>query len=219
MEDLAGYRGSALEFLRKAKARIGDVLVVETEWGKVTGTVVPRYALGDELHIVLKLASGYNVGLEVSKLKGAAVKAKGEKPAFNPPPVPKSKRGLPRVLILGTGGTIASRIDYRTGAVTPAVSSEELHALIPELSGIARIEPEILFNIFSEDIRPSHWSAIAERVRKAVDDGVDGVVVTHGTDTLGYTSAALSFALAGSRSRWCSWARSGPRTGLRPTRR
>jgi glutamyl-tRNA(Gln) amidotransferase subunit D len=196
MDDLAGYRGIALEFLEKAKARVGDVVEVETEWGAVTGTVVPRYAYGDESHIVLKLRSGYNVGLKVTKLKGVRIKARGEKPAFNPPLLPKAKEGLPRVLILGTGGTIASRIDYRTGAVTPAVSSEELHALIPELSDIARIEPEILFSVLSEDIRPQHWCALAKRIKKAVEVGVDGVVVTHGTDTLGYTSAALSFALS-----------------------
>ena len=197
MEDLAGYRGSALEFLKKAKAKVGDVLEVTTEWGPVTGTVVPRYALGDDLHVVLKLSTGYNVGLEVSRLTGAKVKAKGEAPSFRPPPAPKAKGSLPRVLVLGTGGTIASRIDYRTGAVTPAVSAEELHALIPELSEIARIEPEILFSILSEDMGPQHWSAAAKRVARAVKDGVDGVVVTHGTDTMGYTAAALSFALAG----------------------
>jgi glutamyl-tRNA(Gln) amidotransferase subunit D len=197
MEDLAGYRGSALEFLKKAKASVGDVLEVRTGWGPVTGTLVPRYALGDESHVVLKLSTGYNVGLEVSRLSGAKVKAKGEKPSFNPPPAPRPKAGMPRVLILGTGGTIASRIDYRTGAVTPAVSAEELHALIPELSDIARIEPEILFSVLSEDIGPTHWSAIAKRVEKAVKGGIDGVVITHGTDTMGYTAAALSFALAG----------------------
>ena len=197
MEDLAGYRGSALDFLKKAKAGVGDVLEVKTEWGPVTGTVVPRYALGDDSHVVLKLKSGYNVGLDVSKLAGASVKAKGEAPSFKAPPVPRPKGALPRVLVLGTGGTIASRVDYRTGAVTPAVSSEELHALIPELSDIARIEPEILFSVLSEDIGPTHWSAIAKRVAKALKDGVDGVVVTHGTDTMGYTAAALSFALAG----------------------
>ncbi|HME19538.1 MAG TPA: Glu-tRNA(Gln) amidotransferase subunit GatD [Nitrososphaerales archaeon] len=197
MEDLAGYRGAGLDFLKKAKAKVGDVLEVKTQWGPVTGTVVPRYALGDDSHIVLKLSTGYNVGLEVSRLAGAKVKAKGEVPSFKPPPVPKAKETLPRVLVLGTGGTIASRIDYRTGAVTPAVSAGELHALIPELSDIARIEPEILFSVLSEDMGPSHWSAIAKRIEKAVKAGIDGVVVTHGTDTMGYTAAALSFALAG----------------------
>ncbi len=197
MPELTGYRGRALEFLTRAKASIGDVLEAKTEWGTVAGTLVPRYQHADEDHVVLKLKSGYNVGLAVSKLKEASVKAKGEKPAFEPPGRPKPRAGLPRVLILGTGGTIASRIDYRTGAVRPAISAEELHALIPELSDIAEIEPEILFNVFSENIGPARWSRLASRIKRAVAEGYSGVVVTHGTDTLGYTAAALSFALQG----------------------
>ncbi len=197
MEDLAGYKGGSLNFLKKARASIGDVLEVETSWGVVSGTLVPRYVYGDGDHVVLKLHSGYNVGLDVSGLKSARVKAKGEKPSFSVSPPPRPSKGLPRVLIIGTGGTIASRIDYRTGAVHPAVSSADLHSLVPELSGVAKVQPEILFNVFSENVRPSHWTKIAQRVRKAVEEGSDGVVITHGTDTLGYTAAALSFALQG----------------------
>jgi len=197
MGDLSGYRGEALRFLRGAGAAIGDVLEVRTPWGTVTGTLVPRYTYADESHVVLKLKSGYNVGLSLAGLKGAEVKAKGEKPFFSSPLPPKSPGHLPRVLILGTGGTIASRIDYRTGAVHPAVTSAELHSLVPELSGVARVEPEIMFDIFSENIAPEHWTKLARRVAGGVREGVDGVVVTHGTDTLGYTAAALSFALSG----------------------
>ena len=197
MGDLSGYRGDALRFLRVAGASIGDVLKVRTSWGEVDGTLVPRYLYGDGEHIVLKLRSGYNVGLSLSGLKDAVVVAKGEKPSFSPKPPPRPAKGLPRVLILGTGGTIASRIDYRTGAVRPAVTSAELHSLVPELSEVARVQPEIMFNIFSENITPAHWTKLARKISKAVKDGVDGVVITHGTDTLGYTAAALSFALAG----------------------
>ena len=197
MGDLSGYKGDALRFLRKAGASVGDVLELQTQWGVVTGTLVPRYLYADGEHVVLKLKSGYNVGLSLSGLKGARVKAKGEKPFFAAPPPPRAEKRLPRVLILGTGGTIASRIDYRTGAVHPAVSSAELHSLVPELSTVARVEPEFMFDVFSENITPKHWSKLAQRIGRAVGDGVDGVVVTHGTDTLGYTAAALSFALIG----------------------
>jgi glutamyl-tRNA(Gln) amidotransferase subunit D len=195
--ELAGYKGRALEFLTRVKASIGDVLEAKTEWGTVNGTLVPRYEHADDGHVVLKLKSGYNVGFAVSKLRGASVKKKGEKPAFEAPGRPAPRAGLPQVLILGTGGTIASRVDYRTGAVRPSISAGELHALIPELSDIAEIEPEILFNVFSENIEPAHWSKLANRVKRAVAEGYSGVVVTHGTDTLGYTAAALSFALQG----------------------
>jgi len=197
MGDLSGYRGEALRFLENAGASVGDVLEVQTSWGTVTGTLVPRYLYGDEEHIVLKLKSGYNVGLSLSGLKAAGVRARGEKPSFSAPAPPRAAKGVPRVLVLGTGGTIASRIDYRTGAVHPAVSSAELHSLVPELSDIARVEPEIMFDVFSENMTPRHWTKVARRIQRAVEDGVDGVVVTHGTDTLGYTAAALSFALIG----------------------
>jgi len=197
MGDLSGYKGDALRFLQAARASVGDVLEVQTQWGVVSGTLVPRYLYGDGEHVVLKLKSGYNVGLSLSGLRGAEVKAKGEKPFFAAPSPPRAEKGLPRVLILGTGGTIASRIDYRTGAVHPAVSSAELHSLVPELSTVARVEPEFMFDVFSENITPKHWAKLAQRIGRAVSDGVDGVVVTHGTDTLGYTAAALSFALIG----------------------
>lgn len=197
MGDLPGYKGRALRFLQAAKASIGDMLEVRTKWGVVTGTLVPRYLYGDGDHVVLKLKSGYNVGLGLDGLDGAAVKAKGEKPSFSPPPPPKSPERLPRVALLGTGGTIASRIDYRTGAVKPAMSESELYALVPELSGAAKVEAEVMFEMLSENVTPSHWAKMAKRVVRAVDEGVDGVVITHGTDTLGYTAAALSFALAG----------------------
>src|SRR5437870_10223637 len=199
MADFDGYRGNSLEFLRRSEAGVGDVVEVGTEWGVITGTLVPRYQYDDDRHIVLKLSSGYNVGLSIDRLKGLTRKSSGERPAFVPPPSPppSPKEELPRVAILGTGGTIASRVDYRTGAVHPAISSEELYALIPELSEVARIEPEVIFSVYSENIEPENWSRIAERVSEAVKDRVSGVVITHGTDTLGYTAAALTFALQG----------------------
>ena len=197
MDELAGYRGKALELLRKSGAKVGDVVELATDWGSVTGTLVPRYLYNDESHVVLKLGSGYNVGLSIKKLKEVKLVRKGEAPKFAPGPPPKPGKGLPRVLIISTGGTIASRVDYRTGAVHPVVSSAELHSLIPELSGLADIETEVMFSVYSENIEPANWSRLAVRVGRAVKQGFDGVVITHGTDTLGYTSAALSFALRG----------------------
>jgi glutamyl-tRNA(Gln) amidotransferase subunit D len=88
-------------------------------------------------------------------------------------------------------------VDYRTGAVRPALSASDLYSVVPELSEIAAIDTEILFSLFSENIRAQHWSKTAQTVAKYIKDGVAGVVVAHGTDTLGYTAAALSFALQG----------------------
>ena len=197
MGDLSGYKGAALKFLSGARASIGDVLELRTGWGTVTGTLVPRYLYGDEEHIVLKLRSGYNVGLGLSGVSEARVVSKGEAPSFSSPAPPRPPARLPRVPVIGTGGTIASRIDYRTGAVRPAVTAADLHSLVPELSGIARVEPRVLFDILSENITPAHWSKLSRLVAHYVGKGADGVVITHGTDTLGYTAAALSFALRG----------------------
>jgi glutamyl-tRNA(Gln) amidotransferase subunit D len=122
--------------------------------------------------------------------------AKGEAPTFVAPPKNASE-GLPQVSILGTGGTIASRVDYRTGAVRPATTAEELYSLFPELSEIASIKPEIVLSAYSENLEPSHWEAIAKRVSEVVVKGASGVIVTMGTDTMGYTAAALGFALRG----------------------
>jgi glutamyl-tRNA(Gln) amidotransferase subunit D len=120
---------------------------------------------------------------------------KGTKPAFAPPPLPEQNQKLPRVAILSTGGTIASRVDYRTGAVRPALTASDLYSVVPELASIARIDAEILFSLFSENINPKHWTEMAKAVARQIDEGTEGIVIAHGTDTLGYTAAALSFAL------------------------
>jgi len=100
-----------------------------------------------------------------------------------------------KISIIGTGGTIASKIDYVTGAVSPAFSTKELLSAIPELKETAEIETEVLFNILSENMTPRHYIELAKKVAEVLNKGSDGVIVTHGTDTLGYTSAALSFML------------------------
>ncbi len=105
------------------------------------------------------------------------------------------KEGLPSVTILGTGGTIASRIDYKTGAVHAAFTAEELAKAVPEIFDIANITPKLLFNIMSEDMKPEYWKKIAHEAAKALNSDEDGVVIAHGTDTMGYTAAALSFML------------------------
>ena len=196
MQDLTGYRGPALRLLEGAGVEIGDLIELQRGTNVVRGTLVPRYQNDDDLHIVVKLKSGYNVGIGVSKVSGIRRLAGGEKPAFTSSP-PKGQQGLPAVSILGTGGTIASRVDYRTGAVHPAISADDLYSLMPELSEIARISPEIVLSVYSENLEPAHWTRIAERVADCVAGGASGVIVTTGTDVMAYTAAALSFALRG----------------------
>jgi glutamyl-tRNA(Gln) amidotransferase subunit D len=99
------------------------------------------------------------------------------------------------VAIISTGGTIASRVDYRTGAVQPALTAADLASVVPELASIAEVEAHILFSELSENVTPAQWTTLAEDVAKRIADKFDGVVVSQGTDTMHYTSAALSFAL------------------------
>ena len=196
MPGLSGYRGPSAKLLEASGANIGDILEVTTGGEAIEGTLVPRYEHDDDTHIVLKLKNGYNVGISVEKVKNVTRVSKGDAPKFVAPQK-VAGNGLPKVSILGTGGTIASRVDYRTGAVHPATTAEELYSLFPELSEIASITPEIVLSVYSENLEPGHWETIAKRVSEVVAQGVSGIILTMGTDTMGYTAAALSFALKG----------------------
>jgi glutamyl-tRNA(Gln) amidotransferase subunit D len=190
-----GYKGEALEAIRKAEAEIGDMIRITKAGYVYEGILIPRSEYGDEKHIVIKLKSGYNIGIRITPNTKIEKTGKGAKPAFAPPPPPRQNPELPKVAIISTGGTIASRVDYRTGAVRPALTASDLYSVVPELANIARIDAQILFSLFSENITPKHWKEIAKTVAKQISEGVDGVVIAHGTDTMGYTAAALSFAL------------------------
>src|SRR5579883_3051903 len=192
---LQGYKGRLKEILLESGCSVGDDVSVETDSGSIEGIIMPRYQYGDENNLVIKMKNGYNIGISYAKIKAIKLISKGKEPSFTVPP--KTKSSLPKVLILGTGGTIASRIDYRTGGVRAALTSEELYHLVPELSDIADIETQVAFNIYSENMTPHHWSELASKVADAIKDGYDGIVITHGTDTMHFTSAALSFALQG----------------------
>ena len=194
-EKLPGYKGEALKALERLGAEAGDLLRVEKDGEIYEGILMPRSELGDDKHIVIKIRSGYNVGIRITPETRIEKKGTRAKPSFVPPPPPKQRPNLPRVTIISTGGTIASRVDYRTGAVRPAISASDLYSIVPELSEMATIDTEILFSVFSEDLTPRHWAETAKTVAKHIEKGAQGIVITHGTDTMGYTAAALSFAL------------------------
>jgi len=194
-EEFPGYKGEALQVLKRAKAEIGDIIRIIKDGETYEGILIPRSEYGDDKHIVVKLKTGYNIGVRITPTTQIEKVGVGAKPTFVAPTLPKQKPTLPRVAIISTGGTIASRVDYRTGGVRPALSASDLYSVVPELSEIANIDAEILFSLFSEDITAKHWSEMAKAVAKHIENGVAGVVVAHGTDTLGYTASALSFAL------------------------
>jgi len=195
MKEILGYKGRALKAISEAGAEIGDTAKVTCGKQSHEGILIPRSEYADVEHVVLKLRSGYNVGVRVTLGTKIQKVGKGATPKFEAPPPPKQKPDLPKVAILSTGGTIASRVDYRTGAVRPAMTASDLYSVVPELADIAQIKTRILLSVFSEHIKAEHWTAIAEAVAEEISGGADGVVITHGTDTMGYTAAALSFAL------------------------
>jgi glutamyl-tRNA(Gln) amidotransferase subunit D len=194
-KELSGYKGRVAEALQRAGVSVGDNIRI-TKIGKVyEGVLFPRSEYADDKHIVIKLRNGYNIGIECTDDTVIQFISRGEKPRFTSAPTPEERPELPRVSVISTGGTIASRVDYRTGAVQPALTAEDLHCFVPEISNIARIEAKVLCSEFSENIGPSHWKEMAYAALTELKKGVEGVVFSHGTDTMGYTAAALSFAL------------------------
>ena len=194
-EEFSGYHGKALAFIRKVGAEVGDQVRVVKKTGSYEGTLIPRSEYGDDAYIVVKMKNGYNIGIEITSDTVIEKLGKGTKPTFAAPPQPPCNSKLPKVTILSTGGTIASRVDYRTGGVRPALTAGDLYSVVPELAEIAQINAQILCSIFSENITVQQWGEIAKSVADLACSGVDGVVIAHGTDTMGYTAAALSFAL------------------------
>ncbi len=191
---MAGYRGNVQMLLRSASVKIGDMVKVESDGLEYKGVLMPRTELGDPKHLVIKLSSGYNVGVLVGRGTKLSPLEQRELPRLGIPKIElKHDPGKPNVTIVGTGGTIASRVDYRTGAVYPAFTPEDIYSSVPELAKIANIRVIEACNVFSEHITPDLWVKIGRVVAKEINGGATGVVVAHGTDTMGYTSAALSF--------------------------
>jgi glutamyl-tRNA(Gln) amidotransferase subunit D len=188
-----GYRGPALEVMRRFGITVWCELRADTTRGRFEGLLLPRSETADDAHLVLKLDSGYNIGIRHDTV--LALEKTGYREAhYHIPekdfPVDPAN---PDVKLLGTGGTIASRLDYRTGAVIPAFSPGELYGSVPELADICNLETEKLFGVFSENMGPEQYLVLADKIGEAIRDGYDGVMVGHGTDTMHHTAAALSF--------------------------
>lgn len=195
MSEYLGYKKNSIEFLKRNQISIGDTVDVFADV-RYSGIIMPRYEHSDDEHIVLKLRNGYNVGLEITKIQRIEKTQHAAKIVEKPGKIIKNK-GLPKILLLSTGGTIASKVDYRTGAVTPVLTAEELNSSVPELTNIANIDAEVLFSEYSENIMPEHWLKIAEKITQYSKSDYVGIIIAHGTDTMHYTSAFLSFSLAG----------------------
>lgn len=188
-----GYKGRALSILQKFNTRVWSKVKVNSTRGEFTGTILPRAENDDDQHLVLKISTGYNIGINIDTIK--AIKELGYKKAKYQIPEKEFPYSddKPNVKLFGTGGTIASRLDYRTGAVIPAFSPGELYGAVPELADICNITTEKLFAVFSENMGPYQYKALATAIGKEIEKGIDGIIIGHGTDTLHHTAAALTF--------------------------
>ncbi|MFC2082614.1 Glu-tRNA(Gln) amidotransferase subunit GatD [Candidatus Bipolaricaulota bacterium] len=197
-EKTQGYRGEALDTLHKFAFGVWDDVILQTTRGEFRGIILPRSVFDDSRHIVLKLSTGYNIGIDIRTINAATVLGSKEAHYMIPEkefPVSPDK---PNVKLLGTGGTIASRLDYRTGAVIPAFSPGELYGAVPELADICNLTTDKLFAVFSENMGPQQYIALAKAIGTEIEEGVDGVVIGHGTDTMHHTASALAFMVQNS---------------------
>ncbi len=171
----------------------GDRVAVETATASYEGIVMPSSTAE---HLVIKGDDGYNVGItreeaSVDILESGAldIDAGGEVATS----VVTTDPELPTISLISTGGTIASTVDYRTGAVTSRFDAEDVLKAVPELADRANYRGRVVANILSENMTPNVWQDLAQAIYDELTEGVDGIVVMHGTDTMQYTAAAISF--------------------------
>ncbi|MEK6950944.1 MAG: Glu-tRNA(Gln) amidotransferase subunit GatD [Nanoarchaeota archaeon] len=189
----------------------GDTIRVTTKDNdSIEGLLLP---VSQEGMLLIKLDSGYNIGVKqddvrrIAVLEKAEEKRAGEKKLF--PGEKASENGavpaktsstktipaktLPTITILHTGGTIASRVDYRTGGVHTAFSPEDLVQMFPELKELANIDSELIAQMWSDDLRFGHFSSIAKKIEQHIRKGTRGIIIGMGTDNLAVGAAALAF--------------------------
>lgn len=192
-DGLQGYRGAAKAVLEKNGVRVWSDVEVESKDGRLSGLILPRSETADDKHIVLKLATGYNIGVAAETVVKITESGRREAHYKIPEKSFPHDPGKPNVILLGTGGTIASRLDYRTGAVIPAFSPGELYGSVPELADVCNLRTQELFSVFSENMGPEQYVRLAERVGEEIAGGIDGILIGHGTDTMQHTAAILTF--------------------------
>jgi len=188
------YAGLVGKLLDGAGAELGDVIEIRRGKDSSTGILMPHHDFSASFILTLKLVNGYNVGIHIDEDTSIKLVSKRESKDHRKVVLPNdpSKKDI---AVISTGGTIASYVDYRTGAVHPAISAEELIFSVPELLDMCNVRAKVLYSILSENMKVSHWQGLARAVAEELNSGAVGVIIPHGTDTLGFTSAALSFML------------------------
>ena len=174
---------------------------LHTKQGDFNSVILESPAAGV---ILVKLDSGYNIGIREEDILDIKIlrekeKKQGKKQIveFKGSNEIKLKKELPNIALVVTGGTISSKLDYKTGGVKWITSSNELLKFYPELLGIANVSKiEIPFMKASENMNFNDWEKLSEVVFKLLNDPkIEGVIITHGTDFLHYSANALSFSL------------------------
>ena len=190
-----GYKGLALSVLKNCGVYVWSDVEVKTTDGQYTGIILPRSETADDQHIVFKLRTGYNVGLKADSI--SEMKETARKEAHYKIPekeFPKDPNKV-NVTLLGTGGTIASRLDYRTGAVIPAFSPGELYGAVPELADYCNMKTLKLYGVFSENMGSEQYIGTAHAIKREIEEGASGIIIGHGTDTMHHTAAILNFMI------------------------
>lgn len=189
------YEGYLKEFLELSEITVGDTVKVTKPGIEHEGMLLEKPDYSNKNTIILKLNSGYNIGIDIKDAKIEKISS-GEKPKIELDPVDKQiSKDKDNLSILSTGGTVASVIDYKTGAVHPAFTADDLLRATPELVDYANINAKAIFNILSENMTPQYWKETAEAIYNEINNGADGIIIAHGTDTMHYTASALSFMI------------------------
>ena len=191
------YSKQLKKILEEKKIAEGDRVAVFSRGEKLEGILMPQIEGGDAEAVVIKLDNGYNIGVKPERIDSLSQKQKIVLEKTVKRGLSK-KSGLPKISLIATGGTIASRVDYKLGGVKAVLTPEEIFYNSPEISEIASFEKiSSPFTVWSENMTPREWQKIAGETARQLNSGSNGVIVTHGTDTLHFTSAALSFMLRG----------------------
>ncbi len=195
--ELENYSPDAQRTLAAAGARVGDVVQISRKGFRRSGILLPRPLIGgDSRSIVIKLDSGYNVGIRWDPSVEIRRISEGRSLESFPSVSLKRRADLPEISIVSTGGTIGSRLDYQTGGVKWLMEPGQMFYMAPELGDLVSVRKVAQpFLIGSENMSAFHWREIARSVAEELNSGASGVVVAHGTDTMHYSTAALSFML------------------------
>ncbi|MFB6213607.1 MAG: Glu-tRNA(Gln) amidotransferase subunit GatD [Candidatus Nanohaloarchaea archaeon] len=181
------YSGEIQQQLEEEGIEVGDRVSVDGHEGRL----MPKPESGDPETFVIKLESGYNIGVRGEpELVEKQESSEREKPDI------EHEEDRPDILVLHTGGTIASRVSYEEGGVKASYEPEDLVQMYPELDEEVNLHSEVAAQIMSEDMEPGHWQDIARKIDEVKDD-YDGIIIGHGTDTMAYTGAALRLMLKG----------------------